>query len=123
MKKCFLFLFIFILTICTLLPPTSFAAAFTKADYQDVYQKSILFFDGNRCGPDVATDNVFTWRGTCHTTDSYNGIDLTGSFHDAGDHVKFSLPAAFSASYMGWMLYEYPEVFNNSASPIRHWRL
>ncbi|HEX2952893.1 MAG TPA: glycoside hydrolase family 9 protein [Bacillota bacterium] len=113
MKKSFLFLFIFILTICTLLPPTSFAAAFTKADYQDVYQKSILFFDGNRCGPDVATDNVFSWRGACHTTDSYNGIDLTGGFHDAGDHVKFSMPAAFSASYMGWMLYEYPEVFNN----------
>lgn len=113
MKKCLFALLLLTLSLCLFIPPTTFAAAFSKDDYHDVYEKSILFFDANRCGPDVATDNIFPWRGACHTTDSYNGIDLTGGFHDAGDHVKFTQPAAFSASYIGWMLYEFREVFDN----------
>ncbi|HEY6793730.1 MAG TPA: glycoside hydrolase family 9 protein [Kineosporiaceae bacterium] len=38
-------------------------------------------------------------------------LDLHGGFHDAGDHVKFGLPQAFSASTLAWALYEFPEAF------------
>ncbi len=34
-------------------------------------------------------------------------LDLTGGWHDAGDHVKFGLPGAFSASTVGWGYYEF----------------
>ena len=29
-------------------------------------------------------------------------VDLTGGWHDAGDHVKFGLPGSYSASTVGW---------------------
>lgn len=36
-------------------------------------------------------------------------VDLTGGWHDAGDHVKFGLPGSFSASTVGWGYYEFRE--------------
>ncbi len=36
-------------------------------------------------------------------------LDLTGGWHDAGDHVKFGLPGAYSASTVGWGYYEFRE--------------
>ena len=39
-------------------------------------------------------------------------LDLSGGFHDAGDHVKFGLPQGFSASVLGWSLYEYRADFD-----------
>jgi len=35
-----------------------------------------------------------------------NGTALSG-VDDAGDHVKFNLPMAYSAAMLGWALYEY----------------
>ena len=32
-------------------------------------------------------------------------VNLTGGWHDAGDHVKFGLPGTYSASTMGWGYY------------------
>ena len=62
-----------------------------------------------------ATNNVFDWRGPCHTTDGSDiGIDLTGGYHDAGDHVKFGLPQAYTAAILGWSLYEYKDVFDST---------
>lgn len=34
-------------------------------------------------------------------------VDLTGGWHDAGDHVKFGLPGSYSASTIGWGYYEF----------------
>lgn len=78
-------------------------------DYGDALLKSVWFYDANKCGPDVALDNVFkSWRSACHTADTAtDGTDVSGGFHDAGDHVKFGLPQAFAASNLGWALYEY----------------
>jgi hypothetical protein len=38
-------------------------------------------------------------------------IDLSGGFHDAGDHVKFGLPQSYAASTLGWGLYEFKDAF------------
>ena len=36
-------------------------------------------------------------RDRCHVTDGVDvGLDLTGGFHDAGDHVKFGLPQGYT---------------------------
>lgn len=111
MKRLSILLLLLVLVFVSVNSVKTSAAAFSRSDYETVLKKSILFFDGNRCGPNVATGNVFPWRGACHLTDNASGVDITGGFHDAGDHVKFGLPAAFSASYMGWMFYEYKEIF------------
>jgi endoglucanase len=86
--------------------------AFPQAnDYGSALDAAIKFFDANRCGPDAGTDNAFSWRGACHTGDKEGSTDLNGGYHDAGDHVKFGLSAAWTAALMGWALYEYPSVF------------
>ena len=38
-------------------------------------------------------------------------VDLSGGFHDAGDHVKFGLPQAYAASTLGWGLYEFRDSY------------
>ncbi|XAR53221.1 Cellulase, partial [Bertholletia excelsa] len=35
------------------------------------------------------------------------GVDLVGGYYDAGDHVKFGLPMAFSATMLAWGAIEY----------------
>ena len=38
-------------------------------------------------------------------------VDLTGGWHDAGDHVKFGLPGSYSASTVGWGYYEFRDSY------------
>ncbi len=84
-------------------------------NYQDALKKAIDFFDANKCGPNVASGNVFDWRGACHNQDGNDvGVNLTGGFHDAGDHVKFGLPQGYAASVLGWALYELKPSFDGA---------
>lgn len=84
-------------------------------NYTDALQKAVRFFDANKCGPDVSLNNAFDWRGACHIHDGQDvGHDLTGGLHDAGDHVKFGLPQGYTASVLGWALYESRSVFDEA---------
>ncbi len=86
-------------------------------DYEDALAKSIYFFDANKSGPDVAEDNRYSWRGPCHLEDgSIVGYDLTGGFHHGGDHLKIGLPQAWSASTIGFALYEFKDSFVESGT-------
>ncbi|WP_052891075.1 glycoside hydrolase family 9 protein [Thermogemmatispora carboxidivorans] len=38
-------------------------------------------------------------------------VDVSGGFHDAGDHVKFGLPQAYAISTLGWGFYEFRQAF------------
>jgi endoglucanase len=89
-------------------------------DYSQALKNAIQFYDGNKCGKEVATNNVFSWRGACHTTDgSDKGLDLTGGYHDAGDHVKFGLPQGYAASVLGWAFYEFKDVFASTGNTTK----
>ena len=113
MKKRLIILSITLIIIITTTLAVLTNNAFGAPNYLDAMSKAITFYDANRCGKDVATNNVYAWRSACHTSDgSEAGIDLTGGFHDAGDHVKFGLPAAFSASALGWSLYEFKSEYD-----------
>ncbi|MFZ5989164.1 MAG: glycoside hydrolase family 9 protein [Bacillota bacterium] len=111
MKKIVVLLLVVSMLGACLVPANlAFAADY---NYSEALTKSIVFFDANRCGKDVATGNYFSWRGACHTSDgSTVGKDLTGGFHDAGDHVKFGLPQAYAAATLGWTLYEFKDVLD-----------
>ncbi|TYQ15557.1 UNVERIFIED_CONTAM: endoglucanase Cel9M [Acetivibrio alkalicellulosi] len=109
------------LTIATMLFTSLFTVIYLSAsggyDYSTALNYSIIFYDANKCGPEAGNDNFFSWRGACHTTDgSVRGLDLAGGFHDAGDHIKFGLPQAYSASVLGWALYEYKDVFDSTGN-------
>lgn len=41
-------------------------------------------------------------------------VDLTGGWHDAGDHVKFGLPGSYSASTIGWGYYEFRDAYKET---------
>jgi hypothetical protein len=36
-------------------------------------------------------------------------VDLVGGYYDAGDHVKFGLPMAFTVTMLSWSVLEYGE--------------
>ncbi len=71
-------------------------------NYAEVLQKSLYFFDAQRSG-DLPDNFRVPWRGDSALNDGSDvGIDLTGGFYDAGDHVKFGLPMAFSLTMLAW---------------------
>jgi hypothetical protein len=112
MKRSCVFVTVFVLLATHVFSAINVANA-ASIDYKTAMTYSIKFFDANKCGPQAGTNNFFDWRGACHTDDGSSiGFDLTGGYHDAGDHVKFGLPQAYSASVLGWSFYEYKDVFD-----------
>ncbi len=86
-------------------------------NYAKLLQESLYFYDANMCGPNVGETSAFSWRNDCHTEDqtaTYNGqtVDVSGGFHDAGDHVKFGLPQGYAASVLALSYYEFGDAFD-----------
>ena len=83
-------------------------------NYGEALQKSLLFYELQRSGalPDEVRCN---WRGDSGLSDGAdNGIDLTGGWYDAGDHVKFNLPMAYSGAMLAWSYYEDKDAYEES---------
>ena len=85
------------------LPPVSVSAADFSANYAEALQKSMYFYECQQAGP-LPEWNEVEWR-----ADSTMSDEITGGWYDAGDHVKFNLPMAYSASMLAWGLYQYPD--------------
>ena len=110
----------------------------TEANFARALQYSIYFYDANMCGTEVSENNRYTWRGNCHTYDAQvplnsaatnlsdsfltenakyldpdgdGYINVSGGFHDAGDHVKFGMPENYAASTLGWGYYEFRDSY------------
>ncbi|CAN0909117.1 Endoglucanase 5 [Linum grandiflorum] len=71
-------------------------------DYGQALDKTLLFFEAQRSGKLPATNRI-KWRGDSGLQDGHQqGVDLVGGYYDAGDHVKFGLPMAFTVTMMAW---------------------
>jgi endoglucanase len=71
-------------------------------DYAEVLQKALFFFDAQRSG-DLPNGFRVPWRGDSALDDGKDaGIDLTGGYYDAGDHMKFALPLASALTLLAW---------------------
>lgn len=121
-----------------------FAAAVTSSaasdqNYSEALELSLYFYDANQCGSGV-DGNGLTWRGDCHTYDSkaslnsaqglsgssssaiksQNGgsdtVDVSGGYHDAGDHIKFSMTMGFSCTSLAWSYFTYPQAYQKTGS-------
>lgn len=123
----------------TVIAPASTVSAETTINYGDALALSLYFFDANQCGTEV-DENTLTWRGDCHTydaeasLDSANGlgatekafiqqanggsntVDVSGGYHDAGDHLKFSMTMAFASTNLAWAYNQYPKAFEETGS-------
>jgi len=83
-------------------------------NYGEALQKAILFYDLQRSG-DLPENVRCNWRGDSGLTDGSDvGLDLTGGFYDAGDHVKFNLPMAYTSTMLAWSVYEDLESYEES---------
>ncbi len=113
--------------------------AATEHDYGTALELGLYFFDANECGGEV-DDNCLTWRGNCHMQDAtasldnaqglssasksaimaQNGgsstVDVSGGYHDAGDHIKFSMTQGFAMTCLAWSYYSYPESYDETGS-------
>ena len=86
-------------------------------NFAKLLQESLYFYDGNMCGTGVDENSAFSWRGNCHTYDSYvtyNGktVDVSGGYHDAGDHVKFGLPQGYAATVLALGYYQFADAYD-----------
>jgi len=118
--------------------PATINAADIEYNYAKALQYSQFFYDANMCGTGVDENNLYNWRSDCHVYDEKlpldttntnmtasfikenksildpdgdGTIDVSGGFHDAGDHVKFGMPEAYSGSTLGWGFYEFREQY------------
>lgn len=90
----------------------------SKHNYGEALQKTILFFEAQQAGklPDW---NRIPWRGDATLEDGADvGIDLSGGWFDAGDHVKFGFPMASSLTLLAWGGIEYYEAYEKSGQLI-----
>ncbi|WOO37610.1 glycoside hydrolase family 9 protein [Anaerocolumna sp. AGMB13020] len=86
----------------------------TNYNYGEALQKAVMFYEFQRSGdlPDTIRNN---WRGDSGLTDGADvGLDLTGGWYDAGDHVKFNLPMAYTAAMLAWSVYESEDALRQS---------
>lgn len=83
-------------------------------NYAEVLQKSLWFYDAQRSG-DLPGDFRVSWRGDSALDDGSDvNLDLSGGFYDAGDHVKFGFPMAYSLTMLGWAGNEYSDSFEET---------
>ncbi|MBR4199807.1 MAG: glycoside hydrolase family 9 protein [Oscillospiraceae bacterium] len=83
--------------------PAAPASAAGDYDYARALQMSLYFYECQQAGK-LPEWNRVEWR-----ADSTVDDDVNGGWYDAGDHVKFNLPMAYSAAMLAWGLYEYPD--------------
>jgi endoglucanase len=78
------------------------ARAQTSFNYAEALQKAIFFYEAQVSGAKPSWSRN-TWRGDSAMDDGDDaGIDLTGGWFDAGDHVKFGFAMASSATMLAW---------------------
>ncbi|KAF2358940.1 Glycoside hydrolase family 9, partial [Trinorchestia longiramus] len=80
---------------------------------------SILFYEAERSGA-LPPEQRILWRGDSAMTDGAdNGVDLTGGYYDAGDHVKFHLPMTSTVTLLSWSAIAYTDGYT-AAGQVEH---
>ncbi len=88
-------------------------------NYAEALQKSLFFYEAQQSGT-LPTWNRVKWKGNSALNDGAGtGHDLTGGWYDAGDHVKFGFPMAFSTTALAWGAIEYKSGYQGSGQWTR----
>lgn len=87
---------------------SSYSEAFSTEDYRMALNMGLKFFGGQRCGDThnwMLEDNPIVNPKYCHMKDGTGSLndggngnyDLTGGWHDCGDHIKVAVTMGYSA--------------------------
>lgn len=88
--------------------------SYAAQNYGEALQKSLYFYECQQSGP-LPDWNRVQWRGpSCLNDGADVGKDLTGGWFDAGDHVKFNFPLAFTATMLCWGVVDYQDAYEKS---------
>ncbi|PIN06619.1 Cellulase [Handroanthus impetiginosus] len=86
-------------------PVPGLPGAITKK-YADALKIAMQFFEIQKSGK--LDKNPIPWRGDSGLKDgSQAKLDLSKGMYDAGDHMKFGFPMAFTATVLSWAILEY----------------
>jgi endoglucanase len=108
-----------ILVAGVFLPLFAASSIFAVQDYRTALYLSTYFYGAQRCG------DTQSWaHAACHLKDGQTqGLDLTGGWHDCGDHVTFGQTGPYACGVLieGYLLYpaSYEDRYSqaNSAPP------
>ncbi|KAF3332259.1 Endoglucanase 24 [Carex littledalei] len=76
--------------------------------YRTALSASLQFLQIQKAGRLV--NNQIPWRGDSAWEDGKEaGLDLSKGLYEAGDHMKFGLPMAFTATILSWTVLEYDD--------------
>jgi endoglucanase len=79
--------------------------------YGEALQKSIYFYEAQQAGA-LPNWNRVPWRGDSVLNDGEDvGLNLSGGWFNAGDHVKFGFPMTDSATMLAWGAVDYGAAF------------
>ena len=93
---------------------TSYYMSAQNYNYGEALQKSLLFYETQQSGK-LPSWNRISWRDDAGVNDGKDvGLDLTGGWHDAGDHIKFGFPMAFTVTALNWGYLEYKEGYDKA---------
>lgn len=96
------------------LVPVEVKAVTSSFNYAEALQKSIMFYEFQKSG-DLPENQRNNWRGDSGMSDGADvGLDLTGGWYDAGDHVKFNLPMSYTSTMLAWSVIEDKEAYIES---------
>ncbi|KAG4939198.1 hypothetical protein JHK85_045924 [Glycine max] len=85
---------------------TSHHPTYVIQKYASALELDLQFFDVQKSGK-LEKKRVW-WRGDSGLRDgSEENLDLSKGMYDAGDHMKFGFPLAFTATMFSWAILEY----------------
>ncbi len=122
-----------VMAVTSVFYPTSVVTSSAETNnYYEALAMSLYMYDANACGKGI-TDGPLTWRGDCHTydaeasvgdldgslksavdSDGDGKVDVSGGFHDAGDHIKFNLTIGFGICSLALSDYLNPGVYEKA---------
>lgn len=123
MPKCCKYSIVFLFAFFTLsysYDYLTYSSKFIGSDYQQALSMSVKFFGGQRCGNThnwMLYDNPNTGK-VCHTKDAYLGRDMTGGWHDCGDHIKVATTMGYAAVCLLVAYDVWPKAFGDSYDSI-----
>ena len=71
-------------------------------DYADYLEASLLFYEAQRSGKLPSTNRIRFRNDSSLNDRAPDGSDISGGYHDAGDHLKLNFPLAWTFTHLAW---------------------